>query len=291
MKLYYNSNKLKINIEKTQVMLVNAPKEISVNLNINDTFYKYTSYQSSVKIISNKPTMKILGTVFSANNCFNENISKGSYGFYTQIKRRSAAIIRIASNYDIKFKSQLVHGLLLGKIRYNIQTWGNINLDLKYKINRVILSTVEGITKNLWFGKNVKYKMKQMGIPTFYQMYNNACFKQMYKILNVNTNNMLNNILTKNRNINMLSQNKCNTFFTNDKPSLHTRKSFEHIFRDKFNKLPRGLTLAPSVSNFSKWLNIYNNTGEFTRFPIRKDNMTVPYHPFSTINVFHCSNG
>ena len=159
----------------------------------------------------------------------------------------------------MKFKIQLVHALLIGKIRYNVATWGNLNLETKYKINQVIVNTVEYITQNIWYGRSTRWKMNEMGIPTFYRLYFNSCYIQTYKILNINRKNMMNCLLTKNRNQNLTSQNKFSTFLDNEMPSAITKISFEYLMREKYNKLPREITLSQTLNNFKKWLKKFNS--------------------------------
>ena len=143
MKEYYHSNKLKININKTQIMLSGNKNKIRGNINIDNN------------LIYNKSTIKILGTIFSEDQKFNNNVMIGSNNLMTQLKRRSCAIVRLSKFFDIDFKTQLIHSLLLGKIRFNIQTWGNTCLEIKNRINNIIFKTVERCTQNIWFGKTL----------------------------------------------------------------------------------------------------------------------------------------
>ena len=147
MKDYYTSNKLKINIEKTQIMQ-NGKNKTNGSVMIEN------------KIIYNKSNLKILGTIFSDNNKFNNNLTMGKNSLLVQLKRRSAALTRIAKYFSLEFKTQLINSILLGKIRYNIQVWGNLNVDLKQKINRIIMHTVDNLTNNICFGKDTLWKMK-----------------------------------------------------------------------------------------------------------------------------------
>ena len=118
MNQYYIANKLKINIKKTQIMLAGS-KNLKGKIEIENN------------IIVNKPNIKILGTLYTEDLKFNSNATHGTNNLITQLKRRSAAIIRIAKNFPLNFKIQLIHSLLIGKIRFNIQTWGNLKVELK----------------------------------------------------------------------------------------------------------------------------------------------------------------
>ena len=276
MKDYYTSNKLKINIDKTQIMLVGNKEKTNGNIMVED------------KLIENKPSMKILGTIFSEDGKFNNNVTIGTNSLLTQIKRRSSAIIRIAKSYDIKFKSQLIHALLLGKIRYNIQTWGNVNVELKYKLNNIIQKTVERITNNTWFGRDISWRMKELRIPSYYRIFFHTSYKQTFKFINHDKTNMMNHILTKDRNIRLLAQGKCGSFNEEEIPSQISRLSFESIMRIKYNNLPRGITLSPNIEVFSKWLLKYHDMKEFDKYPHRNDNITTHIPVISYFNINNC---
>ena len=132
--------------------------------------------------------------------------------------------------------------------------------------------------------------MKKLKIPTFYKIYYNSCYNQTFNFLNYNTNNMMNFILTNNININLLFQNKCSSFNNNEYPSYLSKLSFEHLMRDKYNKLPGGLTLSPTKLQFKKWLNIYCSINEFDHFPIRKGNLMTRIPKIFQQVILSCSH-
>ena len=142
---------------------------------------------------------------------------------------------------------QLIHALLIGKIRFNLPTWGNVNVDIKTKINNIIHHTVNGVTNNIWYGRNIEWKMKQLKIPSFYRLHFDTCYKQTYKYINVDTMNMMNHILTKNRNINLFAQNKGNYFDQDEKPNYLSQQSFKNLMRKKYNAIPREITLSLNI--------------------------------------------
>ena len=93
-----------------------------------------------------------------------------------------------------------------------------------------------------------------MNIPNYYRIHKNTMFIQTYNIINCNTKNMLNTILTNDRNINLKAQNKCSSFNDEEKPSFINKKSYETQMRHDYNKLDRGITLAPNIFTFKKLL-------------------------------------
>ena len=140
------------------------------------------------------------------------------------------------------------------KIRFNIQTWSNTCLEIKNKINNIILKTVERCTSNVWFGKTLSWKMKKMNIPSYFQLFEDSCNKQIFNILNYDRNNMSYFILTQDRNINLFSQNKCSSFDNNSNSSYIYKQQFTKHARKKYNSLNRGITLSPNKPSFKKWL-------------------------------------
>ena len=118
---YYTANKLKLNTNKTQIMITGPNGSTANGSLILDN-----------EVVRNKSNIKVLGTLFSQTNKWNDNLLLGSNSLKSQIKIRSNAVIRISKPFDIKFKVQLIQALLLGKIRFNLATWGNVNLDLKH---------------------------------------------------------------------------------------------------------------------------------------------------------------
>ena len=248
------------------------------------------SIQIDNKTIENKSYMKILGTIFSEDAKFNKNVTMGTNSLLTQLKRRSSAIIRISKSFNLDFKKQLVHTLLIGKINFNIPVWGNICMELKNKINNIIYKTVNGITSDIWFGRETRWKLKQLNIPSYFQILKDSCFKQTFKYLNTNHNNMMSYILTKNRNMNLLYQNKCSSFNPEASSSYISLPSFNQQMRKRYNALPRGLTLSPNIMIFSKWLNKYHSMIEFDCFPLRIDNRYTHIPNFSIDNINSCIN-
>ena len=97
---------------------------------------------------------------------------------------------------------------------------------------------------------------------------------------------MMNFILMKNRNLNLLAQGKCSSFNPDEIPTMIQKASFEYKMRDKYNHLPRGITLAPTIMNFKKWIHKYQEMSEFECYPLRKDyNFTLS--PVISHQVIH----
>ena len=59
--------------------------------------------------------------------------------------------------------------------------------------------------------------------------------------------------------------------------------------RKKYNKLPRGITLAPTKPQFKKWLLKYDTMTELDNFPLRKDNTSSNTPMFSHQIINYCT--
>ena len=99
----------------------------------------------------------------------------------------------------------------------------------------------------------------------------------------------MNYILTKNRNINLFAKNKCSSFNDEEIPNYLSKLTFESQMRNKYNKLPRGITLAPTKHQFKKWLFKFDKMTEFNKFPLRKDNIAIFTPKFSHQINFYCT--
>ena len=270
MKKYYNANKLKINVIKTKIMITGDNKNI-VGGNIileNETIY-------------NLPNIRILGTLYSDNAKFNDNVILGPNSFITQLKRRSNVLIRICKYYNPRFRAQLIDSILIGKIRYNITTWGNIGVTLKSRLNRIISKTVDLSTNDIWFGKSLKWKMKNLNIDNFFDTQRKSCLKLTYQLLNNNDGNAASILLSKDRSIRFHAENKCGPSIDNMGWTYISQNSFIYQMRTQYNGLPRNLTLSRSKTSFKKWLDFYMVMTEFQRLPVRQDNTYFTH----TINI------
>ena len=218
------------------------------------------------EIIYNLPTIKILGTLFSESAKFNENVQLGPNSFITGLKRRSNIIIRISKSYNINFRTQFINSILIGKIRYNLSTWGNINLNLKNKINKIILKTVDLSTQDHWIRKSVTWKMKMMKIDDYFTLFRKSCFKLTFNLLNSN-GNAASILLSKDLSIRNISENKCGPTVDNSGWTYISQNFFIYQMRTLYNSLPRDLTLCQSRTTFKKWMDFFFTKTEFQRLP------------------------
>ena len=158
MENYYNANKLKINTSKTQIMILGKN-----NFTVNG------SLELDGKTVSYQHNIKILGTLFSQSGNWNDNFVAGSNSLLTQLKRRANAVVKMSKNFYYNFKIQIMDAIILGKMRYNLATWGQLNMKNKNKINNIIKNTVKRFSIDKYFGKSTEYIMKENKILDYFQ--------------------------------------------------------------------------------------------------------------------------
>ena len=263
MEKYYTSNRLKINTDKTQI-LISTPDKSNADGNLN----MKVNGSIEEKIINK---IKILGVFFSDDCKFDINLTEGSNCLLTQLKRRSNALKRISYHFPIKFKIQLINALLYGKIRYNLAIWGNLSLTNKNKVNRIILSTVKYLTLNDHFGKDIDWIMKHYNLMNFFELFNTTCYKQTYSNLNNIDNNIIKNILIENRTVRNISDNKCGTIDNYMGWNQISQQSFEYRMKNDYNKINRDITLAPTKKTLKKYIDNFT-LNKLKSIPKRKDN-------------------
>ena len=110
-----------------------------------------------------------------------------------------------------------------------------------------------------------------------------AIQKTAHKLLNLDNKNrhFLANLLTKNRNIRNLSQNKCGPREKIEKNDKYSNKNFINKAQDIYNMVPRQLTLLRDHYKFKKCIRKFTiNPSTVFRIPNQidyKENLLIDY--------------
>ena len=136
METYYTSNKLKINTEKTKILIMTkGGKSVDGQIVMNK------------EIVKNVRTIKVLGTIFNQNLNWHDNLLEGTNSLLKQIRRRATSIKRLRFYINMKFMKQLGNALLIGKLSYNLAVWGELGMKYMNIINNIMISTAKIISK------------------------------------------------------------------------------------------------------------------------------------------------
>ena len=142
---FYNINMLKINSDKTQLML-------TFRKNMKDKFKKFT-FMANNDEISNKPTIKILGMILRNNMDWETQIGT----FCSNLHHRIHNIKNITKYTDFKTRLQLVKSFVVGKLIYCMPLYSQINRSQETKIHRVIMSSARTAIGSFCFKKSISY--------------------------------------------------------------------------------------------------------------------------------------
>ena len=202
--------------------------------------------------------MKILGTTINVSMDWNDHINFGSGSLMHQLKQRFNSIKLIAKTITLKFAKQIANAILMSKIYYNVEIWGDTNRTNKNKIDRIINNTARIVLGKKAIGRTDEWTRNKLNWMNISQIYEHAMQKSIYKILNEDENHEFQDYLTKNRNIRMESQNKVGHHDQNMGRSSFTQKTFLYRAVECYNKLPKEITLIKSKNNFKKWSKNFN---------------------------------
>ena len=121
---YMSSNKLKLNGDKTHLMLLSSSHAWSNKL--SDSSMKLNTGK---EIIETSQTEKVLGVLISQNLKWTNHILLGNHGtgegsLVKQLGKRLAALKQIRYVADFKTRKMLTNGILMSKLVYLIPVWG-----------------------------------------------------------------------------------------------------------------------------------------------------------------------
>ena len=267
---YYVNNQLQINVVKTMVMIITNDKEVlnkSINVNGNK--------------IENKSKIKILGTTINSKLNWDDHIINGSGSLIGQLKQRLNSLKSIAKTISQNFAKQLANSLIISKLNYNIEVWGNTSRNNRNKIDQILYAAARTVLGNQAIGKTKIWIMNTMKWFNMEQNYLNTTQNSIYKIINSQNEHYFKNELTKNRTIRYFTQNKVGHHDQAIGRTTQSQKSFLYTAVNIYNKLPQNLTLIRNPVIFKKWLKKYNFNN---KIKLREQNDNILINEVQIIN-------
>ena len=142
MNTYYINIFLQMNVKKTNVMLItNIKEELEGNVTIDGN------------LVENSDNIKILGIVFNNKLNWNNHILNGSSSLINQLKQRLNSLKIISKTISANFAKQMANAILMSKINYNIEVWGNTNNNNKNKIDKILLEASRTVLGREAYGR------------------------------------------------------------------------------------------------------------------------------------------
>lgn len=246
MNSYYINNQLQNNIKKTLVMIVSNDKEkLKGVIEINDNK------------IENKEEITILGTVISNKLNWNSHINKGQMSLVSQLKRRYNLLKHIVYKTNRMFAKQIANAIILSKVNYHIEVWGQTSETNRRKIDHILLKTAKLVVGRHHLGRNNKWYLNEMKWLTLKEMYETSTQKYTHRIIHGSENHFFKNYLLSNRN----ARNEYEEKLGPHKPyiglSVHTQNTYLYQIITSYNKLPKEITMIRDPKIFKKWLKKY----------------------------------
>ena len=196
--------------------------------------------------------------MFSDKLNWDEHIKNGRGSLLANLKQRLNSLKLISKKISKKFAKQIANGIIMSKINYNIETWGNTSNENRRKIDKIIVDAAKIIIEKKTFGRTEEWILNEVKWLNVKKNYENTTQNNIYRIINSNEEHFFDYYLTSNRNVRNRSQNKLGHHHESMGRSKYTQQTFLYKSIEVYNKLPKELTLIKEQRIFKKWIKRYN---------------------------------
>ena len=176
----------------------------------------------------------------------------------SQLKQRLNSLKLIAKSVNKKFARQLANALLISKINFNIQIWGNTTKSNINKIDNILYEAARTVLGSEAYGRSKQWLLAQMKWLNTNSNYENSMQNSIFKIINGENEHEFRQYFIENRSIRMNAENKLGPHSQVMGQSIHNQKTFLYRAVALYNNLPKNLTLCKTHSIFKKWCKHYN---------------------------------
>ena len=227
---FYSVNKLKINADKTALLLSHKPKFQNQLKNFHFRANKYSIYP--------KGAIKILGSYIESQLKLNVEIGKLTSCLHNRINE----IKKLTPYTDSKTRLSFMNSQVIGKLNYMLPLYSHASAPLINKLHNIQMKAARTVIGSYCFMKNTKYilgKCKWLSIRTMITM---SAVNNIHKIIFNRTPEPLYSLFRSNRRL------------VSQKHTIYTPKT--KIFGEfyiysglaAYNKLPVNLkTLPPKI--------------------------------------------
>ena len=134
-----NSNGLKFNVEKTQLMTMNPGH----NRSNDDMCIKFNNH-----LITQERNAKFLGLTISNNLRWNDYVFNSEDSMLNFCYKKLRALKLMARNCDKHQRLILANGMIISKLTYCCTAWGNASLYLKEKVQKLLNETYRVVAQD-----------------------------------------------------------------------------------------------------------------------------------------------
>ena len=147
---YYNINKLKINPEKSSVLLIYKNSLMNVLKNF--------SFNAKGNVIKKSNTIKLLGTYISADLKMDREINN----LTSQLHSRIHSLKQITQYTDFRTRLMFANSFIIGKLIYMLPLYLHAPQVLINKLHKVVMTAARVVISDYCFKKSCSYIFKKM---------------------------------------------------------------------------------------------------------------------------------
>ena len=184
---YYNINKLKINPDKTSLLLNYKPKH-------SQHFKNFKFYANGYEITPQK-IIKILGSYIREDLKMDTQVGK----LAAQLHNRIFEMKKLNKFTDFKTRLSFLNAYVIGKLNYILPIYMHANKKLKDKLHKVLMTAARCAIGNYCFRKSICYILNKCKWETIDNMILNASINLINKIIINKEPEQIYNLYTINR--------------------------------------------------------------------------------------------
>ena len=259
--LYMNANKLSLNRDKTQLMVLNK----------NPPLKSQVIIPAQPVDITPKDSLVFLGVTMSDKLNWNSFLMEGKGNLYNQLKVRVSALKKLRTNTNFAFARNLANSLFIGKFNYAAETWGGAPLYIIKRFQSLQLEAARAVIGHkclMWNTSTILAKMKWMNVKQLLAYTSN---KLTYKILHHNQPSLLAARMRESRPICPISTRLSGPFKLGARPpnigrTKVTKMQYRSKAYDYYSQLPESIQNLSNYKHFTKWMKKHYLYGAVTPY-------------------------
>ena len=180
---FYNINLLKINPDKTQLMVVHKPKH---DKEFQNFYFMAKSYK-----IKKMFKMKILGSLISSDLGLDPEINL----LVSTLSERINGIRKITPYTDEKTRLQFANSFIISRLNYMLAMYTNLNEKQNNKLHKIIMTTARAVIGSYCFKISIDKILKRCKWLKIQDQIKHSALKFIHNVVTLKKPKSLSNIL------------------------------------------------------------------------------------------------
>ena len=240
---YMSMNRLALNTDKTHLLIMASAQQHKKHGNFGIVL------NTGAELITPSDSERLLGAQVSNNFLWNEHVFGNEKSMVKMITSRINALLKISWSADFKTRKMIANGIVMSRIVYLIQVYGNAS-DYLLGFLQVLQNKAARIVTRLNWGTATRVLLNQIGWLSVKQLYVYHSLLLVFKMQHSGKPAYLkekfrNNFAYQTR------QATTSCFILNDTPRTEKcRKSFVHNNIITWNSLPADMRKTEKLTMF-----------------------------------------